>query len=246
VGLSRRLDTELRADPFTIYRALRTVDPSPNLFFLRLGKTSIVGSSPEVLVRLEDDPVEARPVASTHPRGRTPQEDDRREGEQRADPRERAQHLLLVEQGRSDLHRVSRAGSVTVSDAMAVERYSHAMRLTGHVRGRLDAGKDALDALAACFPSGAATGSPKGRAMEIIEQTEPTRRGAYGGAVGYSGNLDSCPATRTVVCHGRRASIQAGADIVADSDPKVEWLETCARARDMILALRIAAQEPTR
>jgi anthranilate synthase component 1 len=249
VVISRRLDAELRADPFTVYRALRTINPSPYLFFLRLGKTSIVGSSPEVLVRLEDDRVEERPIAGTHPRGRTEEEDARLATEMRADPKERAEHVMLVDLGRNDVGRVSRIGSVEVSEFMVVERYSHVMHLVSHVRGRLEPGKDAFDVLAACFPAGTLTGAPKIRAMEIIEEIEATRRGPYGGAVGYisySGNLDSCITIRTVVCHGRRASIQVGAGIVADSDPKTEWLETCSKARGMILALRIAAQEPAR
>ncbi len=249
VVISRRLDAELRADPFTVYRALRTINPSPYLFFLRLGKTSIVGSSPEVLVRLEDDRVEERPIAGTHPRGRTEEEDARLASEMRADPKERAEHVMLVDLGRNDVGRVSRIGSVEVSEFMVVERYSHVMHLVSHVRGRLEPGKDAFDVLAACFPAGTLTGAPKIRAMEIIEEIEATRRGPYGGAVGYisySGNLDSCITIRTVVCHGRRASIQVGAGIVADSDPKTEWLETCSKARGMILALRIASQEPAR
>jgi anthranilate synthase component 1 len=249
IVLSRRLDTELRADPFTVYRALRTVNPSPYLFFLRLGKTSIVGSSPEVLVRLEDDRVEERPIAGTHPRGRTEEEDARLASEMRADPKERAEHVMLVDLGRNDVGRVSRIGSVEVSEFMVVERYSHVMHLVSHVRGRLQPGKDAFDVLEACFPAGTLTGAPKIRAMEIIEELEPTRRGPYGGAVGYisySGNLDSCITIRTVVCHGRRASVQVGAGIVADSDPKTEWLETCSKARGMLLALRIAAQEQAR
>ena len=249
IVVSRRLDTELHADPFTVYRALRTINPSPYLFFLRLGKTSIVGSSPEVLVRLEDDRVEERPIAGTHPRGRTEEEDTRLAAEMRTDPKERAEHVMLVDLGRNDVGRVSRIGSVEVSEFMVVERYSHVMHLVSHVRGRLEPGKDAFDVLEACFPAGTLTGAPKIRAMEIIEQLEPTRRGPYGGAVGYisySGNLDSCITIRTVICHGRRASIQVGAGIVADSDPKTEWLETCSKARGMILALRIASQEPAR
>jgi anthranilate synthase component 1 len=249
IVISRRLDTELRADPFTLYRALRTVNPSPYLFFLRLGKTSIVGSSPEVLVRLEDDRVEERPIAGTHPRGRNEEDDARLASEMRSDPKERAEHVMLVDLGRNDVGRVSRLGSVEVSEFMVVERYSHVMHLVSHVRGLLEPGKDAFDVLAACFPAGTLTGAPKIRAMEIIEELEPTRRGPYGGAVGYisySGNLDSCITIRTVVCHGRRASIQVGAGIVADSDPKTEWLETCSKARGMILALRIASQESGR
>ncbi|HET7876908.1 MAG TPA: anthranilate synthase component I [Methylomirabilota bacterium] len=246
IVISRRLDTELKADPFTTYRALRTINPSPYLFFLRLGKTSIVGSSPEVLVRLEEGRVEERPIAGTHPRGRTPEEDARLADEMKNDPKERAEHVMLVDLGRNDVGRVSRIGSVEVSEFMVVERYSHVMHLVSHVRGELEAGKDAFDVLQACFPAGTLTGAPKIRSMEIIEELEPTRRGPYGGAVGYisySGNLDSCITIRTIVCQGRRASIQAGAGIVADSDPKTEWLETCSKARGMILALRIAAQE---
>jgi anthranilate synthase component 1 len=249
IVVSRRLDTDLRADPFTVYRALRTINPSPYLFFLRLGKTSIVGSSPEVLVRLEEGRVEQRPIAGTHPRGATEEEDRRLAEEMKSDPKERAEHVMLVDLGRNDVGRVSRIGTVEVSEFMVVERYSHVMHLVSHVRGELQPGKDAFDVLQACFPAGTLTGAPKIRAMEIIEELEPTRRGPYGGAVGYisySGNLDSCITIRTVVCHGRRASVQVGAGIVADSDPKTEWLETCSKSRGMILALRIAAQESGR
>jgi anthranilate synthase component 1 len=246
IVVARRLDTELRADPFTVYRALRTVNPSPYLFFLKLGRTSIVGSSPEVLVRLEEGRVEERPIAGTHPRGASEAEDARLAAEMAADPKERAEHVMLVDLGRNDIGRVARIGSVEVSEFMVVEKYSHVMHLVSHVRGQLAPGKDAFDVLAACFPAGTLTGAPKIRAMEIIEELEPTRRGPYGGAVGYisySGNLDSCITIRTVVCHDGRASIQAGAGIVADSDPKTEWLETCSKARGMILALRMAARE---
>jgi anthranilate synthase component 1 len=249
IVVSRRLDTELRADPFTVYRALRTINPSPYLFFLRLGKTSVVGSSPEVLVRLEDDRVEERPIAGTFRRGATEEEDNRLAAEMLADPKERAEHVMLVDLGRNDVGRVSLIGTVEVPEFMVVERYSHVMHIVSHVRGQLASGKDAFDVLAACFPAGTLTGAPKIRAMEIIEELEPTRRGPYGGAVGYisySGNLDSCITIRTVVCHGRRASIQVGAGIVADSDPKTEWLETCSKARGMILALRLAGQEGSR
>ncbi len=245
IVVARRLDTELRADPFTVYRALRTINPSPYLFFLRLGKTSIVGSSPEVLVRLEDGRVEERPIAGTHPRGRTEEDDARLAAEMAADPKERAEHVMLVDLGRNDVGRVSKLGSVEVSEFMVVERYSHVMHLVSHVRGQLDEGRDAFHVLEACFPAGTLTGAPKIRAMEIIEELEPTRRGPYGGAVGYisySGTLDSCITIRTVVCHGGRASIQVGAGIVADSDPKTEWLETCSKARGMILALRMSQQ----
>jgi anthranilate synthase component 1 len=244
IVLSRRLDTRLPADPFRVYRALRTINPSPYLFFLRLGKTSIVGSSPEVLVRVEEGRVEERPIAGTRPRGATPAEDARIEAELRQDPKERAEHVMLVDLGRNDVGRVSTLGSVEVSEFMAVERYSHVMHLVSHVRGALAPGRDGLDVLEACFPAGTVTGAPKIRAMEIIEQLEPTRRGPYAGAVGYvsySGNLDSCITIRTIVCHGDRASVQVGAGIVADSDPKSEWLETMSKARGLILALRFAS-----
>jgi anthranilate synthase component 1 len=238
VVLSRRLDTKLAADPFRTYRALRTINPSPYLFFLRLGKTSIIGSSPEVLGRVEE-----RPIAGTRPRGSSEEEDARIEAELRVDPKERAEHVMLVDLGRNDVGRVSRLGSVEVSEFMVVERYSHVMHLVSHVRGSLAPGRDAFDVLEACFPAGTVTGAPKIRAMEIIEELEPTRRGPYAGAVGYvsySGNLDSCITIRTIVCHGDRASVQVGAGIVADSDPKAEWLETCSKARGLLLALRFA------
>ena len=244
VVVSRRLDCTLDADPFTVYRALRTINPSPYLFYLRLGKTTIVGSSPEVLVRVEGDRVEERPIAGTRPRGATEAQDAAIEREMQEDPKERAEHVMLVDLGRNDVGRVSELGSVKVTEFMGVERYSHVMHLVSHVVGRLKAGSDALDVLRACFPAGTVTGAPKIRAMEIIDGIEPTQRGPYAGAVGYvsySGNLDSCITIRTIVCHGTRASIQVGAGIVADSDPKAEWLETSSKARGLVLALRMAA-----
>ncbi|HUF93959.1 MAG TPA: anthranilate synthase component I [Candidatus Limnocylindria bacterium] len=244
VVLSRRLDCTLNADPFTVYRALRTINPSPYLFYLRLGRTTIVGSSPEVLVRVEGDRVEERPIAGTRPRGSTEPQDQAIEREMLEDPKERAEHVMLVDLGRNDVGRVSELGSVKVTEFMGVERYSHVMHLVSHVVGRLKRGSDALDVLRACFPAGTVTGAPKIRAMEIIDGLEPTQRGPYAGAVGYvsySGNLDSCITIRTIVCHGTRASIQVGAGIVADSDPKAEWLETSSKARGLVLALRMAA-----
>ena len=249
VVLSRRLDCRLTADPFTVYRALRTINPSPYLFFLRLGKTALVGSSPEVLVRLEGDRVDLRPIAGTHPRGGTEAQDREIEDRLRHDPKERAEHVMLVDLGRNDVGRVAELGSVKVTEFMAIERYSHVMHLVSHVTGQRRAGTDALDVLQACFPAGTLTGAPKIRAMEIIDELEPTQRGPYGGAVGYvsySGNLDSCITIRTVVCDGTRASVQVGAGIVADSDPKTEWLETRSKAQGMLLALRIAAGSPGR
>ena len=245
IVIARRLDTKLEADPFTVYRALRTINPSPYLFFLRLGpKTTIVGSSPEVLVRVEGDRVEERPIAGTHPRGATEAEDQAIERMMATDPKERAEHVMLVDLGRNDVGRVSELGSVMVTEFMGIERYSHVMHLVSHVVGRLAPGADAFDVLRACFPAGTVTGAPKIRAMEIIDEIEPTQRGPYAGAVGYvsySGNLDSCITIRTIVCHRHRASVQVGAGIVADSDPKTEWLETCSKARGLVLALRMAA-----
>jgi anthranilate synthase component 1 len=203
-----------------------------------------VGSSPEVLVRVEGDRVEERPIAGTRPRGATEAQDQEIEREMQEDPKERAEHVMLVDLGRNDVGRVSELGSVAVTEFMGVERYSHVMHLVSHVVGKLNAGSDALDVLRACFPAGTVTGAPKIRAMEIIDGIEPTQRGPYAGAVGYvsySGNLDSCITIRTIVCHGARASIQVGAGIVADSDPKAEWLETSSKARGLVLALRMAA-----
>ena len=243
IVLSRRLDCRLDADPFTVYRALRTINPSPYLFFLRLGRTTIVGSSPEVLVRLEGDQIALRPIAGTHPRGRSEAEDREIERAMRADPKERAEHVMLVDLGRNDVGRVAALGSVDVTEFMTVERYSHVMHLVSHVVGRCRPDVDALGVLQACFPAGTVSGAPKIRAMEIIEELEPARRGPYAGCVGYvsySGNLDSCITIRTIVCSGARASIQVGAGIVADSDPKSEWLETMQKARGLVLALRMA------
>jgi anthranilate synthase component I len=246
IVIARRLDTKLEADPFTVYRALRTINPSPYLFYLRLGKTTIVGSSPEVLVRMEGDRVEERPIAGTHPRGASEAEDQAIERMMTTDPKERAEHVMLVDLGRNDVGRVSELGSVKVTEFMVTERYSHVMHLVSHVIGTRRRGADAFDVLRATFPAGTVSGAPKIRAMEIIDEIEPTQRGPYAGAVGYvsySGNLDSCITIRTIVCHGGRASVQVGAGIVADSDPKTEWQETCSKARGLVLALRMAAAQ---
>lgn len=243
VVLARRLESRLRAHPFEIYRALRTVNPSPYLFYLMLGDVTVVGSSPEVLVRAEDGVVEVRPIAGTRPRGRTFAEDEALERELRADPKERAEHVMLVDLGRNDVGRVAAVGSVEVTELMTVERYSHVMHLVSNVRGRMAPGADSFDVLRACFPAGTVTGAPKIRAMEIIEELEPTKRGPYAGAVGYfsySGTLDSCITIRTVVCAQGKAYLEVGAGIVADSDPKTEWLETGSKAKGLILALRMA------
>ena len=243
IVVSRRLDCPLDVDPFTVYRALRTINPSPYLFFLRLGKTTIVGSSPEVLVRVEGNRVDLRPIAGTRSRGASENQDREIEEELKNDPKERAEHVMLVDLGRNDVGRVAELGSVRVTEFMGIEKYSHVIHLVSHVIGTLKQGADALDVLQASFPAGTVSGAPKIRAMEIIDELEPTRRGPYAGAVGYvsySGNLDSCITIRTVVCHGGRASVQVGAGIVADSDPKAEWLETMTKARGLVLGLRIA------
>ena len=243
VVLSQRFETRLSADPFTVYRALRHVNPSPYMFFIRMGATSIVGASPEMLVRVEGTRVETHPIAGTRPRGAGAEEDLRLADELKASEKERAEHVMLVDLGRNDIGRVADYGSVRVPQYMALERYSHVMHLVSIVEGRLAEGRDRLDALVACFPAGTVSGAPKVRAMEIIASLEPTRRGIYAGAVGYldfAGNLDFCIAIRTIVIEGRRALVQAGAGIVADSDPAAEYEETRDKARALLRALELA------
>ena len=220
--LSQRYDVRVTADPFTVYRALRHVNPSPYMYFLRVGDVSIVGSSPEMLVRVEGRHVETHPIAGTRPRGATPEEDLRLGEELKRDEKERAEHVMLVDLGRNDVGRVCDYGTVRVPQYMTIERYSHVMHLVSRVEGRLSADKDRLDALVACFPAGTVSGAPKIRAMEIIAELEPSWRGVYAGAVGYldfAGNLDCCIAIRTLVLRDGVAQVQAGAGIVADSDP---------------------------
>src|SRR5581483_5569980 len=218
VVLSQRLDFEPAVEPFHLYRALRTVNPSPYMYFLRFGDMHVIGSSPEMLVRVTGRKLEYRPIAGTHPRGADEAEDARLEQQMRLDEKERAEHVMLVDLGRNDLGRVSDYGSVKVRDLMYVERYSHVMHLVSALEGKLRQGMDALDAFAACFPAGTLSGAPKVRAMQIIEELEPVRRGVYGGSVLYAdfaGNLDSCIAIRTMLLKGKRAYLQAGAGIVA-------------------------------
>ena len=244
VVLSRQRTFENGADPFDVYRALRMVNPSPYMFFLKDGDTAVAGASPEMLVRVEAGRVETRPLAGTRPRGADGDEDRRLEEDLRADAKERAEHLMLVDLGRNDLGRVCRFGSVAVPELMAVERYSHVMHLVSAVTGDLAPGRDALDALVAAFPAGTLSGAPKIRAMELIDELEPARRGLYGGALGYldlRGNLDFCIAIRTIVMAAGRATVQAGAGIVADSDPRAELAETEAKAGAMRAALQLAA-----
>ena len=243
VVLSQRLQTESTARPFDIYRTLRVVNPSPFLFYVKAGPVCLVGSSPEIMVRVEDDRVTIRPLAGTRRRGQTEEEDQALAAELLADPKERAEHIMLVDLGRNDIGRVARYGTVQLQDVLTVERYSHVMHLCSTVTGRLQPGKTAFDALRACLPAGTLSGAPKVRAMEIIDELEPHRRGPYGGAVGYvdfSGNMDTCIALRTIVLKGQTVYVQAGAGIVADSVPEREREETLNKARGLLQALDMA------
>ena len=243
--LSRRIDLAA-PPPFLTYRYLRALNPAPYLYYFQFDDLCIVGSSPEVLVRVEDGEVVVRPIAGTRPRGATAEHDAAMEAELVADPKERAEHLMLVDLGRNDVGRVAEYGTVRLTTFMTVERYSHVMHLVSEVRGRLRPGVDALAALGACFPAGTVSGAPKLRAMEIIDEMEPTRRGPYAGAVGYVSwgalTLDTAIAIRTCVMKGGKAWVQAGAGIVADSDPMAEWRETEAKARAVLTALALAAR----
>ncbi|MBI3312136.1 MAG: anthranilate synthase component I [Candidatus Omnitrophica bacterium] len=245
IVLSQRFETPVSCRGFDIYRALRSVNPSPYMFYLNLGDFSLAGSSPEILVRCEEGTVEVRPIAGTRRRGKTPAADSAIEEGLKRDPKERAEHIMLADLGRNDVGRVCEYGSVRVSDLMTVERYSHVMHLVSDVTGRLRKGKNAFDVLRACFPAGTVTGAPKVRAMQIINTLEPDARGPYAGAVGYigfNGNLDTCIAIRTVLIQGRRATVQAGAGIVADSQPRREYQETRNKAAGMLQAIALAEQ----
>lgn len=243
VVLSQRLETTLKASPFNIYRILRNLNPSPYMYYLDFEPFRLIGASPEMLVRVENGRVQTRPIAGTRPRGKTLAEDKALAAELLADPKERAEHVMLVDLGRNDVGRVSRFGTVKVPQFMEVEFYSHVMHLVSAVEGELSSGYTALDALQACFPAGTVTGAPKVRAMEIIAELEPTRRGPYAGAVGYiglSGNLDTCIAIRTIFAVGNKAFTQAGAGIVADSIPAREYEETLEKAAAPLRALACA------
>jgi anthranilate synthase component 1 len=245
VVLSQRFEAEVAADPFTVYRALRHVNPSPYMYFIRMGGVSVVGSSPEMLVRVEGSHVETHPIAGTRPRGRTNDEDLRLGEELKQNEKERAEHVMLVDLGRNDVGRVCEYGSVRVPQFMGLERFSHVMHLTSVVDGKLAVDRDRLDALAACFPAGTVSGAPKVRAMQIIRDLEPSGRGLYAGAVGYldfAGNLDCCIAIRTIIMSGGKAYVQAGAGIVMDSNPAAEYEETRDKARALLRALEIAQQ----
>jgi anthranilate synthase component I len=247
--LSRRLDLPA-SNPFLTYRYLRALNPAPYLYYLHCDEIAIIGSSPEILVRVEDTEVTVRPIAGTRRRGATPEEDAALAEELLADPKERAEHLMLVDLGRNDVGRVAEFGTVRLTAFMAIERYSHVMHLVSEVKGQLRPDLDAIAAFAACFPAGTVSGAPKVRAMEIIDELEPVRRGPYAGAVGYVGwgarTLDTAIAIRTCVMKGGRAWVQAGAGIVADSDPMAEWQETEDKARAVLLALALAEKSPGR
>ncbi|MFZ5801024.1 MAG: anthranilate synthase component I [Candidatus Omnitrophota bacterium] len=238
--LSQRFKMPLQSPPFSAYRLLRAINPSPYMFYLKFKDLHIVGSSPEVMVRCEDKLVETRPIAGTRPRGKDETEDLALEKNLLSDIKERAEHIMLVDLGRNDLGRVCAPGSVKVTEFMTIERYSHVMHIVSNVQGRLARGKDIYDVVRATFPAGTVTGAPKVRAMEIIEELENTRRGIYAGSVGYfsfSGNLDTCIAIRTIVIKGKRAYIQAGAGIVQDSKPAKEYAESFNKAKAQIMAL---------
>lgn len=244
VILSQRFRASpILGDPFDLYRALRMINPSPYMFYLNFPEVKLVGASPEMLVRLEGDVVEMRPIAGTRPRGATPEEDSRLADELLQDEKERAEHIMLVDLTRNDLGRISRYGSVIMSELMAIERYSHVMHLVSTVSGRLSAGRDAFDVLRAVFPHGTVTGAPKVRAMEIIDELEPNARGPYAGAVGYidfRGNMDTAITIRTILVKGGSAYVQAGAGIVADSTPEREYEETVNKARALLKAIELA------
>jgi anthranilate synthase component 1 len=245
VVLSQRHTMTLQVDPFHIYRILRTVNPSPYMFFLRHDGHTLVGSSPEVLARVEDGRVEVRPIAGTRPRGRDEEEDARLEAELRSDPKEVAEHVMLVDLGRNDVGRVARGGTVHVNELMVVERYSHVMHLVSNVRAQLEDGKDAFDVIRATFPAGTLSGAPKIRAMEIIDELENVRRGPYGGAVGYfgyGGNMDTAITIRTVVIKDDLIHLQVGAGIVFDSDPGREYQETVDKGRALVTAIDLARE----
>jgi anthranilate synthase component 1 len=236
---SQRMSIPFTAPPLNLYRALRNLNPSPYMYYLDLGDFHIVGSSPEILARLEKGLVTVRPIAGTRRRGHTEEEDAAMEAELLADPKEIAEHLMLIDLGRNDVGRIARTGSVKLTDKMVVERYSHVMHIVSNVTGKLKPGKSAIDVLRATLPAGTLSGAPKIRAMEIIDELEPVKRGVYGGAVGYiswAGDMDTAIAIRTAVIKDGRLYVQAGGGVVADSVPKLEWKETHNKARAMFRA----------
>lgn len=241
--VSQRWQTKIRTTPLEIYRALRVINPSPYMFYLRVAGVELVGSSPEILVRCEEDQIVVRPIAGTRKRGATPAQDQALADELLADEKERAEHVMLVDLGRNDVGRVAQFQTVNLDPFMTIERYSHVMHIVSQVTGTLLSDHNAYDVMKACFPAGTVSGAPKIRAMQIIEELEPTQRGPYAGAVGYfsfSGNMDTCINIRTIVIKGKQAFVQAGAGIVADSDPTKEFEETCNKARAMMRGIEMA------
>ncbi|MBN1869636.1 MAG: anthranilate synthase component I [Candidatus Omnitrophica bacterium] len=249
VVLSQRFEVDLKTDPFNIYRTLRSINPSPYMFYLNFDGIQIIGSSPELLVRCENSIVETRPIAGTRPRGKDDRQDALLAKDLLNDPKEKAEHIMLVDLGRNDLGRVCQKGSVRISEFMSIEKYSHVMHIVTNVKGRLKQKNDSLDVLRAAFPAGTVSGAPKIRAMEIIEDLEKVTRGPYAGCVGYfsfSGNLDTCITIRTIIASKGKAYIQAGAGIVADSTPQKEYQETVNKAKAQIMAIKLAHHQPVR
>jgi len=245
VVLAQRLETETPTDPFEIYRALRFINPSPYMFYLELEDLRVIGSSPETMVRLTGGTIELRPIAGTRRRGSTPEEERELEADLLADPKERAEHIMLVDLGRNDVGRVAKIGTVEVNELMAIERYSHVIHIVSNVRGKLAADKTSFDLFVSAFPAGTVSGAPKIRAMQIVSELEPQKRGLYAGAIGYfgyNGNLDTCIVIRTIVMKGKKVYVTAGAGIVADSDPALEYQETLNKARAMLKAVELAEQ----
>jgi anthranilate synthase component 1 len=245
VVLCQRLETETSSDPFEIYRALRFINPSPYMFYLELEDLRVIGSSPETMVRLTGNTIELRPIAGTRRRGATPEEERALEDDLLADPKECAEHIMLVDLGRNDVGRVAEIGTVEVNELMAIERYSHVIHIVSNVRGKLATDKSAFDLFVSAFPAGTVSGAPKIRAMQIISELEPQKRGLYAGAIGYfgyNGNLDTCIVIRTILMKGKKVFITAGAGIVADSDPQLEYQETLNKARAMLKAVDLAEQ----
>jgi len=245
VVLSQRFSSDLQCEPFDVYRALRSINPSPYLFYLKMDDAVLLGASPEVMVRLEGNRIELRPLAGTRRRGKTEEEDLEMEKDLLSDEKERAEHIMLVDLGRNDVGRVAEIGSVEVTELMGVERYSHVMHIVSNIRGRLAPGQNGFDVFRATFPAGTVSGSPKIRAMEIIEELEPVRRGPYAGAVGYfsfSGNMDTCITIRSILIKDGRAYLQVGAGIVADSEPAKEFEETINKGQAIFRAIQQAEE----
>ena len=245
VVLCQRLETQTQADPFEIYRALRFINPSPYMYYLELEGLKVIGSSPETMVRLSGDTIELRPIAGTRRRGSTAAEEAELEADLLSDPKEKAEHIMLVDLGRNDVGRAASVGSVEVNELMAIEKYSHVIHLVSNIRGKLAPGKSPFDLFVSSFPAGTVSGAPKIRAMQIISELEPEKRGLYAGAIGYfsfNGNLDTCIVIRTILMQGKKAFIHAGAGIVADSDPEKEYQETLNKARAMLKAIELAEQ----